>query len=253
MSIQITPLKWALDAGAGAGYPTEPSRYYVEETHPYEFSAQTGAGWLPFVFEKELTVDLSQYASPDVEIVDAQLYIRVDTGCWTADGIVVEINGRKVYDGDARSFQGSVKQYIVAGINRIVVHLTPQVYTVLFEPANWCQGASLSGKLLVTVRHYYTLPAYVPTGEREEIISQIYEKLKNMFKENLVNTEQLRGNQVVGARTTPTGVEIIVQKPDGSTESKSFDIWGFFGQLSNIIMLVIVVFILIELIRAFRR
>jgi len=253
MSIQITPLKWALDAGADAGYPTQPTRYYVEETHPYELSAKTGAGWLPFTFEKELTVDLSQYASPDVEIVDAVLYLRVDTGCWTADGIVVEINGVKVYDGDARSFQGSVKQYIIAGINRIVVYLMPQAYTVLIPLAEWCQGASLSGKLLVTVRHYYTLPAYVSTEEREKIVEEILRQLREIYKTNLVNTYQLQGYQVTSVRETPTGVQVTIQKPDGSTESKSFDIGGFFGQLSNIIMLVIVIFILIELVRAFRR
>jgi hypothetical protein len=251
MSIAITPFKWALDTYVG--YPTQPTRYYVEETHPYEFSAQTGAGWLPFVFEKELVVDLSQYASPDIEIVDAQLYIRVDTGCWTANGIMIEINGKTVYDGDSRSFHGSIKEHIVVGINRIVVHLKPQTYAYFVQPARWCQGASLSGRLLVTVRHYYTVSPYATTEEREKIIEEILKLLREMYKTNLTNTYQLQGYQVTSVRETPTGVQITVQKPDGTQETKNFDIWGFFGQLSNIIIIVIILFVLIELVRAFRR
>jgi len=226
---------------------------YVEQTHSYELSAQTGAGWLPFVFEKELTVDLSQYASPDIEIVDAQLYLRVDTGCWSADGIVVEINGKKVYDGDARSFQGSVKQYIVAGINRIVVTLKPQIYTLVVQLSRWCQGASVTGKLTVTVRQYYMVPEYATTSDVQNIVNQANENLRSAYKGNVVNTYQVQGYQVTGVRETPTGLQVTVQKPTGETETKSFDIGGVFGQIQNIILLIVFIFIVIELIRAFRR
>jgi len=228
------------------------SMNYVEQTHSYDLSAETGAGWLPFVFEKELTVDLSRYASSDIEIVDAQLYLRVDTGCWSADGITIEINGRKVYDGDARSFQGSVKQYIVAGINRIVVTLKPQIYAVIVEPVRWCQGASVTGRLTVTVRQYYVVPEYASTSDVQNIVNQTNESLRNAYKDNVVNTYQVQGYQVTSVRETPTGLQVTVQKPTGETETKSFDVGGIFGQIKDIILLVVFIFIVIELIRAFR-
>jgi len=44
-----------------------------------------------------------------------------------------------------------------------------------------------------------------------------------------------------------------VQKPTGETETKGFSITGFFGELKDILFVVLIFFIFIELIKAFRK
>jgi hypothetical protein len=73
---------------------------YVERVDSFPLRAVTGAGWSPFVFEKELVVSLRKYfEDPSIEIVEAWLDFSVsEEGGWLWwRYVTVYVNGVRVH------------------------------------------------------------------------------------------------------------------------------------------------------------
>jgi len=220
----------------------QPSVNYVEKTFEYPLKASTGSGWLPFVFERELTVDLSAFASSEYQITDAVLYVRVDSQCWASDGITVIINGNTVYDGLDRTFQGSIKDAIIAGVNSIRVVLKPNPATVaMFAPSLYCrEGAQLTGKLMVTVRKYLS------AGETE---NDAENKLRDAFRSSAINSAQLQGYTVTSVKETPQGLQLNVVDLSGAIKPLNFNIGGIGMGIAVLFFMFFIMLLILLLVR----
>jgi hypothetical protein len=200
-----------------------------------------------FCFERELVVSLSPYfADPSIELVDAWLELTVyEHGLTLPETryIKVWVSGAKVYETE-----GSTP--ITARIPIPVTYLstTTQFRVEYGAPRilTWLFGATLEGAFYIRYRKYL---------ERGEAPEEALEEARQVHKEALEETFKSQGYEVKDIKEENGRISITVETPEGKTETK--DIWTQFtsilAHLPYIIIAIFIIFLVIELLRVFRR
>jgi hypothetical protein len=223
-----------LEGGAGATVS--------EYTFSYSMRAETGAGWLPFVFEREFVVDLSPLFDRGFEVVGARLSVsvterRLISPVGEPAVLRVYVNGNKVVDRAYVSGAEVVVDVPVLYISR-VVQIRVEYGADSIIPI-WSQGAVCEATLYVTARK---------VGRPEEVA----EEAREAYVESLISSYEHQGYTVEEVRTANGAVYVTVTTPEGKTEEKA-DWFSMLAGLPQIILIVFFILILIEIVRLIRR
>ena len=218
-----------------------------------KFHVELGGGWLPFVIEKELTYNLdSIWGDPSLSIEKAVLTFKMSEkpvlgGIYSPNPKPVKVycNGRLVWSGDyntqtANSVSVDVPPETLNGGGGFRIEIADNRY-------GYCGGIVFDAMLTITVS---------TTVQSDESVDYAEKRLVEAVRNAIKDTLNSQGKSNVNVNVNPNGtINVSWQEPDGSQKSDNW--WGSFGafvaQLPNFIILIIVIFILIELIRTFRR
>jgi hypothetical protein len=217
-----------------------------------KFHVELGGGWLPFVIEKELTYNLSSiWSDPSLSIEKAVLTFQMREkpvlgGVYSPNPKPVKVycNDRLVWSGDyntqtASAVNVDVPPETLDGGGGFRVEIADNRY-------GYCGGIVFDATLTITVS------TVVQPGESaDDAKKKVVEAVRNAVADTLSS----QGKSNVSVNVNQDGsINVKWQEPDGTPKSDNW--WGSFGafvaQLPNIILMIVVIFILIEIIRAFR-
>jgi hypothetical protein len=221
-------------------------------TQEFRMRAETGAGWTPFVLEKELVVSLRPYfEDSSVSIEKATLNFTLNepfTLFPEQRHVKILCNGAKVYDRyvviDSEGFSDSIEiptTYLAPLTQfRVEYDVAPKLLpTFLF-------GLSFEGALRVTFTK-------ILTQEKQQNPLLVQQEINEYAKRSAKETVEAQGYTVENVDVQGSTVIITYKTPQGETKT---DWWGsftgFLQQLPTILIAIFFIFIVIELARIFR-
>jgi hypothetical protein len=257
----ITPVVLT-DAGAVIGAAREERRSTIFSWSEYR-KVSTGAGWFPFVFERELVFVLTPIFSrlrelPYVERVEVEkASVRFTLYEYGSPPFPVPFEKQPVslYINDIRVYSGWIApgEQVVVEIPRTYITDRVQFRVEYGQWGTYSYGMTLEFEFFVDFRVWYVVP---PDRTEQQVLNEIDRTVDEASTESVKESIREMGGTVTGEERNGKQVRVTVEFPGGQ-QGEVRSTWGtfltFFEYLPTILMIVLIMFVIIEVIRVFRR